>query len=47
METRRISDAARTALLDPANELVVSAAFVWELAIKVELGKLPLPLGHR
>ena len=44
METQRISDAARAALLEPANEVFVSAASVWELAIKVELGKLPLPI---
>lgn len=43
MDTSRIGEGARAALLDPANELLVSAASVWELAIKVELGKLALP----
>jgi PIN domain nuclease of toxin-antitoxin system len=43
----RLSAAARTALQDPANQLVVSAATVWELSIKVGLGKLILSLPYR
>src|SRR5207244_2414360 len=35
------------ALQDPANELLVSAATVWEIAIKVGLGKLTLSSSFR
>lgn len=34
---------ARAALEDPANDVVVSAAVAWEIAIKVGLGKLTVP----
>ena len=43
----RLSPAAVTALQDPANELLVSAATVWEIAIKVGLGKLTLSSSYR
>jgi PIN domain nuclease of toxin-antitoxin system len=33
----------RTAIQDPANEVYLSAASVWEAVIKHRLGKLPLP----
>jgi PIN domain nuclease of toxin-antitoxin system len=33
----------RTAIQDPANEVFLSVASVWEAAIKYGLGKLPLP----
>ena len=33
----------RTAIQDPANEVYLSAASVWEAVIKHGLGKLPLP----
>jgi PIN domain nuclease of toxin-antitoxin system len=39
-------DAAR-AIGDVANELLVSAATVWELSIKIGLGKLKLSLPFR
>jgi PIN domain nuclease of toxin-antitoxin system len=32
---------------DPANELLISAATIWEMAIKVAVGKLPLSLPYR
>ena len=35
----RLSPAAAVALQDPANELLLSAATIWEIAIKVSLGK--------
>lgn len=35
---------ARTALDDKGNELLLSAASIWELAIKIGLGKLRLSL---
>jgi PIN domain nuclease of toxin-antitoxin system len=37
-----LSAAAQTALADPANELFLSAASVWELAIKIGNNKLTL-----
>ncbi len=43
----RLSSAAATALQDPANELLISAATVWEMAIKVSLAKLTLTLPYR
>lgn len=36
----RITPAARELLEDPANELFVSAASAWEVAIKTRLGRL-------
>jgi PIN domain nuclease of toxin-antitoxin system len=38
-----LSSTARTAVADPANEPLVSAASVWEIAIKRSLGKLTAP----
>ena len=38
-----LSPTAREALADPANEPLVSAASVWEIAIKRSLGKLTAP----
>ena len=38
----RLSPAARTLLVDPANELLFSPASYWEIAIKVHLGKWTL-----
>jgi PIN domain nuclease of toxin-antitoxin system len=35
--------AFRDAIRDPANEVYLSAASVWEAVIKYALGKLPLP----
>ena len=42
-----ITLAAMTAMDDPANELLVSAATLWEIAIKFGLGRLPLSLPYR
>ena len=39
----KLSSSARTALLDPANERWLSPISLLEIAIKVRLGKLPLP----
>lgn len=39
----KLSAAARTATLDPANERWLSPISLLEIAIKVRLGKLPLP----
>jgi len=38
--TRQLSRGARHALEDPATRVYVSAAAAWELAIKVNVGKL-------
>ena len=42
-EPDRFSSETRRLLLDPSNELFLSAASSWEIAIKYALGKLPLP----
>jgi PIN domain nuclease of toxin-antitoxin system len=39
--------AAYAAIADPANDLWVSAATAWEIAIKVSLGKLTLSRPYR
>jgi PIN domain nuclease of toxin-antitoxin system len=39
-----LSRAARELLEDPSHTLFVSLVSAWELAIKVSLGKLPLPV---
>ncbi|SKN06945.1 Conserved protein of uncharacterised function, with PilT domain [Mycobacteroides abscessus subsp. massiliense] len=36
----KISAAAREALADPTNELIVSTASAWEVAIKTRIGRL-------
>ena len=43
-ESKRLSPATRALLQDPENQLFLSAASSWEIAIKYALGKLPLPL---
>jgi PIN domain nuclease of toxin-antitoxin system len=42
----KLSGAATVALQDPANELLLSAASIWELAIKIGQGKLTLSLPY-
>jgi PIN domain nuclease of toxin-antitoxin system len=44
-EPKRISSAAKAALLDDANQVYVSAASAWEIAIKVHAGKLSVDRG--
>jgi PIN domain nuclease of toxin-antitoxin system len=43
-ESRRLSPHARALLEEPENQLLLSAASSWEIAIKYALGKLPLPV---
>jgi PIN domain nuclease of toxin-antitoxin system len=43
----RLSPSALTTLQDPANDLFVSAGTIWELAIKVGLGKLTISRPYR
>ncbi len=38
---------AHAAITDPQNDLAVSAAIVWEIAIKVGIGKLTLSIPYR
>jgi PIN domain nuclease of toxin-antitoxin system len=39
----RLPGSFLSAIRDPANEVFLSAASVWEAVIKYQLGKLPLP----
>ena len=43
-EPEKLSAAAMSALQDEANELLLSVASVWEMQIKIQLGKLKLSL---
>lgn len=40
---QRLPPDTRSLLQDPVNQLVLSAASTWEIAVKYRLGKLPLP----
>lgn len=42
-----LSRAAHAAITDPANDLYLSTATIWEIAIKVGLGKLKLSAPYR
>jgi PIN domain nuclease of toxin-antitoxin system len=42
-ESERLAPAAVRQIENPRNEVFLSAASVWEMAIKRRLGKLPLP----
>jgi PIN domain nuclease of toxin-antitoxin system len=44
-EDKRLSSSADRMLTDPSNEVLLSAAVVWEVAIKRSLGKLDVPDG--
>ena len=46
-EPSKLSAAADAALKDPANDLLLSSATVWELAIEVGQGKLTLSMKYR
>jgi PIN domain nuclease of toxin-antitoxin system len=39
----KLPDSYQAAILDPGNEVSLSVASLWEIAIKHQLGKLPLP----
>ena len=43
MDPGRLSAEGRRIVADPANQLLLSAASAWEIAIKTALGKLELP----
>ena len=42
-EPERLSDSVREQIADPAIRVCLSAASVWEMAIKTGLGKLEIP----
>jgi len=42
-DPERLSGAARDAIEDPANDVFISSAVIWEIVIKYALGKLQLP----
>ena len=44
LDDARLSDRARAIIADGDNQIVVSAASVWEVAIKAGKGRLDLPL---
>jgi PIN domain nuclease of toxin-antitoxin system len=44
-DDKRLSARARSTIARPASTVLVSAASIWELAIKVALGKLGDPTG--
>ena len=41
-----LSPVARAAIANPANDVFMSAASVWELELKVARGKLRMPTGY-
>jgi PIN domain nuclease of toxin-antitoxin system len=42
-EDARLSEPARQIFLSGANQLFLSVASLWEIVLKVQIGKLPLP----
>jgi PIN domain nuclease of toxin-antitoxin system len=38
----QLSNSAMTLIVDPANQILVSPAFYWEIAIKISIGKYTL-----
>ena len=40
---RRIGEAMQTDILNPENEVYLSAVSIWEISVKYQLGRLPLP----
>ena len=41
----RLSPRARSIVADPANRVLVSAATAWEVALKVAIGRLTIPVA--
>ena len=46
-QDQMLSGTAHAAITDPANDLRVSAATIWEIAIKAAIGKLSLSQPYR
>lgn len=44
-DRKKLSPTVETLLLDTSNDLFYSAASIWEIAIKVSIGKLYIPGG--
>jgi PIN domain nuclease of toxin-antitoxin system len=44
-DDQSLATAARSAIADPTNDVLVSAASIWEIEIKRGLGKLDAPTG--
>lgn len=44
-DSPRLPGRARELVVDPANDIVVSAASVWEIAIKNRLGRVNMPVS--
>ncbi len=42
-----LSDKAKSAIEDPENSKIVSIASIWEIAIKISLGKFKFPKGFK
>lgn len=42
-EPDRLNRQAQDLINDPANELLLSVASIWEITVKYQIGKLPLP----
>ena len=47
LDDPQLSSTARSLIEDPANEVAVSPASYWEIAIKIKLGKYTLPSPYR
>lgn len=43
----KLSDKAKTAIENPANTKIVSIVSVWEISIKISLGKFKFPKGFK
>ena len=39
----RVTEAMKAAILNPANEVYLSVVSIWEITVKYQLGRLPLP----
>lgn len=44
-EPRKIPKAARDRLSSPANDVLFSAVSIWEIAVKVQVGRIALPVS--
>ncbi len=47
LDDPQLSPVAKSLIEDPANDVAVSPASYWEVAIKVQLGKYALPIPFR
>ncbi len=44
-DDRRIGQGARTLIADPGNDILVSVASLWEIVVKLRVGKLEVDIG--